>query len=97
MKESCRAAGSLRRGGIPSPPPRLDAVLKVMIGSSREEAARRIAAGLVSVNHAPCLSASAAVKEGDRVSVRGEGRFLVDALGPPTRKGRLFITVKKYR
>lgn len=84
-----------RRDTVASP--RLDAVLKVMIGSSREEAARRIAAGLVSVNHAPCLSASAAVKEGDRVSVRGEGRFLVDALGPPTRKGRLFITVKKYR
>ena len=36
-------------------------------------------------------------KEGDRVSVRGEGRFLVDALGPPTKKGRLFVTVKKYR
>ena len=76
--------------------PRLDAVVKVMIGSSREEAARRIAAGLVSCNHAPVLSASAAVKEGDRISIRGEGRFLVEALGPPTRKGRLFLTVKKY-
>lgn len=84
-----------RRDTVASP--RLDAVLKVMIGTSREEAAHRIAAGLVSVNHVPCLSASAAVKEGDRVSVRGEGRFLVDALGPPTKKGRLFVTVKKYR
>lgn len=77
--------------------PRLDAVLKVMMGSSREEAARRIGAGLVSVNHIPCLSAGAVLKEGDRVSVRGVGRFLVDTLGPPTKKGRLFVTVKKYR
>ena len=77
--------------------PRLDAVLKVMLGSSREEAARRIASGWVSVNHTPCLSAAAVVKEGDRVSVRGVGRFLVDTLGPPTKKGRLFVTVKKYR
>lgn len=76
--------------------PRLDAVVKVMIGASREEASRRIAAGLVSCNHTPVLSGAVAVKEGDLISVRGEGRFQVESLGPPTRKGRLFLTVKKY-
>ncbi len=76
--------------------PRLDAVVKVMIGSSREEAARRIEAGLVSCNHIPALSVSSTVREGDRISIRGEGRFLVETLGPLTRKGRLFLTVKKY-
>ena len=75
---------------------RLDAVVKVMIGASREEASRRIAAGLVSCNHAPCLSGAASVKEGDLISIRGEGRFRVETLGPVTRKGRLFLTVKKY-
>lgn len=76
--------------------PRLDAVVKVAVGISREEAARRIAAGLVSLNHAPCLSVSAPVKAGDLLSIRGEGRFLVETLGPPTRKGRLFLTIQKY-
>lgn len=76
--------------------PRLDAVVKVAAGLSREEAARRIEAGLVSVNHLPCLSVSAAVKEGDTLSLRGIGRFAVESIGPVSRKGRLFITVRKY-
>ena len=76
--------------------PRLDAVLKVCLLTSREEAARQIAAGTVSLNHMECLSVSAEVSEGDVISVRGTGRFLVDKLGPNTRKGRLFITVKQY-
>ncbi|HIZ20614.1 MAG TPA: hypothetical protein H9674_07125 [Firmicutes bacterium] len=76
--------------------PRLDAVVKVAAGISREEAARRIEAGLVSVNHIPCLSVSAAVKQGDILSLRGVGRFAVGELGPLSRKGRLFITIRKY-
>lgn len=75
---------------------RLDAVTKICVAFSREEAARLIAAGLVSLNHRPALSASAAVREGDLLSIRGHGRFLVDTLGPPTKKGRLFITLKEY-
>lgn len=77
--------------------PRLDAVVKVAAGLSREEAARRIEAGLVSVNHRPCLAVSSSVKEGDVLSVRGVGRFRLAALGPETRKGRLFITLQKYQ
>lgn len=76
--------------------PRLDAVVKAAAGLSREEAARRIAGGLVSLNHTPCFSSSATVREGDILSLRGVGRFRVEAIGPPTRKGRLFVTLQKY-
>ena len=76
--------------------PRLDAVVRVAVGASREEAARRIEAGLVSLNHKPCGSVSAPVQEGDILSIRGSGRFRVAELGPPTRKGRLFLTLQKY-
>lgn len=76
--------------------PRLDAVVKIAAGMSRETAARRIEAGQVLLNHAPCLSISATVKAGDVLSVRGTGRFVVDELGPPSRKGRLFVTIRKY-
>lgn len=76
--------------------PRLDAVVKLAAGISREEAARRIAAGLVSLNHTPCQSVSASVQEGDILSVRGVGRFRVDTLGPLTRKGRVIVTLQKY-
>lgn len=77
--------------------PRLDAVVKIAAGISREEAARIIELGQVSVNHIPCTSVSRNINEMDILSVRGTGRFLIDKLGPVTRKGRLFITVKKYQ
>lgn len=76
--------------------PRLDAVIKAALRISREEAAGRITAGLVSCNHMPCETVSHTVKEGDVLSVRGEGRFLVAALGPLTKKGRLVIKLHKY-
>ena len=76
--------------------PRLDAVIKAALRVSREEAARRIVAGSVSCNHMPCEAVAHSVKEGDVLSVRGEGRFLVAALGPLTKKGRLMITLHKY-
>lgn len=76
--------------------PRLDAVLRVALRVSREEAARRIEAGAVSLNHMPCLSVSADVKAGDTLSVRGGGRFIVDAVGPQTKKGRWIVQIRRY-
>jgi len=83
-----------RRDTVASP--RLDAVLRVCLSTSREEAARRVELGIVSINHLPCTAVSAEVHEGDVLSVRGSGRFRVAKLGPPTRKGRLFVTVEQY-
>lgn len=76
--------------------PRLDAVVKIAAGLSREEAARRIEAGSVSINHVVRLSISSFVREKDIISIKGVGRFKVDSIGPNTRKGRLFITLLKY-
>lgn len=76
--------------------PRLDAVLKTALRISREEAARKIAAGLVSVNHMPCLSVSHTIAEKDVLSVRGGGRFVVEQIGSPTKKGRFFVKIKQY-
>lgn len=78
------------------PSPRLDAVLHVALRTSREEAARRIAAGAVSVNHMPVESVSLTVNEGDILSVRGAGRFRVAQIGPPTKKGRLFVRLEQF-
>lgn len=70
-------------------------MVKALIGTSREEAARLIAAGLVSLNHLPSLSASAPVREGDCLSVRGKGRYMVDALGPADPQGPARAVGKK--
>lgn len=76
--------------------PRLDAAVKVAAGISREAAVRLILSGAVAVNHVPCQETSFSIKEGDLLSIRGQGRFRISVLGPETRKGRLFLTILKY-
>jgi RNA-binding protein YlmH len=76
--------------------PRLDCIAAAACGMSREKAADLIRAQAVQLNHEVCQSVSAEVKEGDVLSVRGEGRFILDRLGPPTKKGRLGAAGRKY-
>ncbi len=75
---------------------RLDCLVAAAVGTSREKAAEMIRAQLVELNHEPAGSVSESVREGDVLSVRGEGRFIVDRLGPQTKKGRLGVSGRKY-
>ena len=75
--------------------PRLDAVVKALIRVSREEAARMIRSGFVSVDHLPTDNVSYTLSAPSTVSVRGYGRFLVDHFGPETKKGRLQFSARK--
>ena len=75
---------------------RLDCLVALLAGSGREKAAQMISGGYVSVNHRETLSVSAKVEEGDIISIRRYGRFIVDSLGPRTKKGRLSIKCRKY-
>lgn len=74
---------------------RLDAVVKALLHTSREEAATLIRTGLVSLNHQPVENVSAAVEAHCVISVRGSGRFYVDGVGPETKKGRLALQARK--
>ncbi|HEX3017195.1 MAG TPA: YlmH/Sll1252 family protein [Caproicibacter sp.] len=75
---------------------RLDCLVAAAARTSREKAAGMIRSQLVELNHEAVLSPSADVREGDILSVRGEGRFVIDRLGPVTKKGRLSIAGRKY-
>lgn len=75
--------------------PRLDSVVKALIRTSREQAAEWIRIGAVSVNHQPTESVSKSVSEGDVLSVRGHGRYLIDQIGPVTKKGRLALYARR--
>lgn len=75
--------------------PRLDCAVKALLGVSRDTAGDKIAAGLVSLNHIVCTDLSAHVSAGDCVSVAGSGRFWVDAVDQPTKKGRLVFCARK--
>ena len=75
--------------------PRLDGIVKALLHCSREEAARLILTGLVSVDHQPTDNVSRQVSAPCTVSVRGHGRYLIDQIGPETKKGRLSLMARK--
>ncbi len=75
---------------------RLDAVLAAALHISREKGAQLILSGQVQKNSRPVLSVSAPVGEGDKLSVRGYGRFLMEQTGIMTRKGRYKFSIRKY-
>lgn len=75
---------------------RLDCVVSVLTGCSRSASAELIAEGLVSVDYDARCDNSYEISGGATVSIRGHGRFVVDSLGPPTKKGRLAFAARKY-
>ena len=74
---------------------RLDCVLSLCIGLSREKVKQMIVSGLVNVNHFEELRCDVELSEKDVLSVRGKGRFVVESIGDLTRKGRNRIVVHK--
>ncbi len=75
--------------------PRLDVVVKTLCRCSREKAAETIRTGLVSIDHMVNDSVCATVTAPSTVSIRGYGRYLIDCIGPETRKGRLLFEARK--
>lgn len=75
---------------------RLDCIVSALTGASRAKSADMIKGGLVSCDHVPCFEISDAVCEKMTISIRGKGRFIIDKLGPKTRKGRLSFAARKF-
>lgn len=75
---------------------RLDAAVSAAAGLSRSEASKLIEGGLVKLNYKEIYDTSKAVKEGDLLSVRGHGRYILSAIGGKTRKGRIHAVFEKY-
>ena len=76
--------------------PRIDAVLKVLLGVSRERACDILRDDAVQVDHTPVTSPSRTVKAKEVLSVRGYGRFVVDDISQMTKKGRLVVQARRY-
>ncbi|MBE6708671.1 MAG: hypothetical protein E7578_05470 [Ruminococcaceae bacterium] len=75
---------------------RLDGVVSAVTGMSRTRAAEQISAGLVQLSGIVCDSVASEVSEGDTISVRGYGKFLVSGTDGITRKSRIRVIIKKY-
>lgn len=76
--------------------PRLDGVISAVVPLSRDKSASLIKQGLVFVNGIAINNVSFTVKNGDKISVRGKGKFKVSEFSGITKKGRLKLTVEKY-
>ena len=76
---------------------RLDSVVKLMTNLAREKSAGLVKAGLVQKNHTVTENISAAVMQGDIITVRGHGKYIIDSIGEKTRKGRLPVLARKYK
>ncbi len=75
---------------------RLDCIVGLAAGISREKASVLIRSEKVEINHFPVTSVSAEVREGDVLSIRGSGRFILSGIDGLTKKGRIHIRMRKY-
>lgn len=75
---------------------RLDCITAAAANISRDKAATLIRCDKAEVNHLPADSVSRELKEGDILSIRGYGRFVLTGINGTTKKGRIHIILKKY-
>ena len=75
---------------------RLDGVIAKLYSLSREEASGYFSRSLVFVEGRCISSPSHIPKSGERVSVRGLGRFIYEGYVSDTKKGKMNIRVLKY-
>ena len=75
---------------------RVDALVGALAKISREKASEFIKAGMVQHNFFEAASNSKQFKTGDTISIKGHGKYIVDKVGSPTKKGRLPVFCRKY-
>lgn len=75
---------------------RADSVLSVFLKTSRSKAAECISSQRFYLNQALCTKCDREIKENDIISVRGFGKGVVSGASVQTKKGRIYITIKKY-
>ena len=75
---------------------RLDCVVAMAANISREKAAALIRSDKVEVNHFLPSGISHELREGDVLSIRGSGRFILSGIGGETKKCRVHINLRKF-
>lgn len=75
---------------------RLDCILAEVYHLSRRDAQVLIADACIFIDGMTCMDNSHTLKENDRVSVKGKGKFIFLGEGKLSRKNRLFCKIKRY-
>ena len=75
---------------------RLDSVVASAFSMSRRLASEAINEGRVYINNQLCEKNDRLVKEGDKLSLRGKGKAILEKVGDLTRKDRTVILLKRF-
>lgn len=75
---------------------RLDCVVSAVAGISRSLAVEKIEQSMVTVNSVIIEKPTRQVNEGDIISVRGKGKFIIDSVKDKTKKDRIILKYRKY-
>ncbi len=78
------------------PSARLDSIVSSAFKLSRSKAAEAIRGGIVSLDHIECLKPDARVEEGQTIVLRGRGKAILDEAGGESKKGRTWITIRRF-
>lgn len=89
-------AGKLEAFSVTVASERLDCVVSALIGVSRNKATEKIEQSLVTVNSVVTEKVTSKINNGDVISVRSKGKFIIEALEDRTKKDRLILKYKKY-
>lgn len=76
---------------------RLDSLIALAFQASRNSMVSFIESGQVFVNGKLISSNGYEPKEGDIISVRGKGRFILDSINGQTKKGRISVRLLRYQ
>ncbi len=75
---------------------RLDCVIAAVLKVSRSSAVDLITERCVCVDFLECTNAAKLISGGRIISVRGDGKYIIDEIGPMTKKGRFVLKARKY-
>lgn len=75
---------------------RVDNIVAELVSSSRNKAVEFIENERVLVNYDIISKNSKMINYGDIITIRGKGKFIIDALVRNTRGDRLVVGVRKY-
>ena len=75
---------------------RLDALIASGFRIGRSQAVQYISSGKAAINGIPCEKSDKAVSAGDKVSVRGLGKILLESVNGQSKKGRCCVVIQKY-
>lgn len=76
---------------------RLDAVLSECTNQSRAKSQQTVKSGLTAVNAQLVCDCDHKISDGDKISARGFGKFIIRCDGSLSKKGKYKITILKYK